>query len=770
MALTRTTRLLFPFILSFSLVACGGGGFTADESGAASSSTSTGGTSSNPNTGGSSTTNTSPVYRLGSGTATNFSEGQIEIGLANLSAGGTTGITATLIDQNNVLASESKTLTFTSDCISTGKSEVTSPVVSSTGVFTADYVAKGCEGDDEITATVGALTATGSVNVQPSTLGAVEFIGAEPKDILLSGMSAPGKQHTSLVQFLIKDDAGNPIEDADVSFSLTTNVGGIELSQTVSKTNANGIVNTIVQAGSVHTSVRVRATVVRNGITKASESSQLVIATGVADQNSFSLSIGTFNPAAFGVDGVEVPVNIIASDRYNNPVPDGTTVSFYTELGQIAPSCTTIKGRCSVNWTSSDPRDLGIADTRYPHDGITTVMAKVIGEESFIDTNSNGIFDDGDQFDTQSDKGEAFVDYNKGYQGNGIVTGFDDGLDRYFDYNDDNLHQEKDGKYTGLGCQHSTLCAGDNGLKDIFASAEIVMAESRLAVEVFKDGSILDPDFIENGKSYKIRVKGDVMHQIPPVGTTISVASDDATIERGSGTVPNSNFHESDVTDPLGYYETTLLVKDKDDTENVGCGTVKVSVSDANTTTLYLDYTENNPRVAENDIVSTNKDVAVIVDVLGNDRYPTCRAIQTITTTDPANGTATEENGKIKYTPDGGFTGEDTFSYTFTDGYGESATAEITVTTISAVNDIASTTVDAVVNIDVLANDTYPAGAIPSIEVSTNPTNGTATVESGKIKYTPNSGFTGSDTFSYIFTDTNSSISEAATVTVTVNP
>lgn len=47
MEITKTTRLLFPFILSFSLIACGGSGFSNESSGG---STTTGGTSSNPNT------------------------------------------------------------------------------------------------------------------------------------------------------------------------------------------------------------------------------------------------------------------------------------------------------------------------------------------------------------------------------------------------------------------------------------------------------------------------------------------------------------------------------------------------------------------------------------------------------------------------------------------------------------------------------------------------------------------------------------------------
>ena len=52
-----------------------------------------------------------------------------------------------------------------------------------------------------------------------------------------------------------------------------------------------------------------------------------------------------------------------------------------------------------------------------------------------------------------------------------------------------------------------------------------------------------------------------------------------------------------------------------------------------------------------------------------------------------------------------------------------------------------------------------------SISIDGPPSNGTATVENGKIVYTPNSGFTGTDTFTYIVSDGKG---ETATATVTV--
>lgn len=575
----KFVKVVTPIALAIALAACGGG---SDKFGSAG--TGSGGSGSGTGGSGSGTGGSGDTDNGGTGTVelTVLHLDPVKIGLTSLSAGGSTGITVELKDQNNNFSNKENTLTFTSACISNGTSEIVSPVTSSLGVFTTTYTAKGCEGDDVITAAVGALSTTGTINVLPANLGAVEFISAEPKNILLAGMSAAGFSHTSKVTFQIKNDVGGPIANADVDFELVKNGagdgGGVKLSSLVGKTNNDGFVSTILEAGSVHTTVKVRATVVRGSTSIQSESSQLSISTGIADQNSLSLSFSTLNPAAWNNDGVEVDVNIIASDRYNNPVPDGTAVSFYTELGQIQPSCETANGRCTVKWISAAPRDLGINDIRYPHEGITTVTAKVIGEESFLDNNANGVFDDGDVFDTDSDRGEAFADYNKEYgidrDGSGSVdtyvdlqgnirpqNGYDQGLDRFIlDFDGDGSYDPKDEKYTGLGCEHPTLCAADNGLKDIFASGEIVLSEDNQDFKIIDlSNSSIVVDTSENvfgqlevGKNYLLEVFGVTNKQVPPEGTSISVSGDGVKVLGGKLDVGSTNAHGSDVSNPYG--------------------------------------------------------------------------------------------------------------------------------------------------------------------------------------------------------------------------
>lgn len=106
----------------------------------------------------------------------------------------------------------------------------------------------------------------------------------------------------------------------------------------------------------------------------------------------------------------------------------------------------------------------------------------------------------------------------------------------------------------------------------------------------------------------------------------------------------------------------------------------------------------------------------------------------------------------------------DTFTYTLTDGNGFFSTAnlavamDVTVTvTVTkhppvARADTASTTPDKAVTVDVLANDTDPDGhgAKPTLlAIASGPANGTASIVSGKIVYTPKTGFHGTDSLVY---------------------
>ena len=86
----------------------------------------------------------------------------------------------------------------------------------------------------------------------------------------------------------------------------------------------------------------------------------------------------------------------------------------------------------------------------------------------------------------------------------------------------------------------------------------------------------------------------------------------------------------------------------------------------------------------------------------------------------------------------------------------------------TANNDAASTDQEVAVTINVLANDTDPDGDTLRVASVTQGANGSVTNNGTNVTYTPNSGFIGTDSFTYVATDGTAN-SNPATVTVTVN-
>jgi len=92
------------------------------------------------------------------------------------------------------------------------------------------------------------------------------------------------------------------------------------------------------------------------------------------------------------------------------------------------------------------------------------------------------------------------------------------------------------------------------------------------------------------------------------------------------------------------------------------------------------------PPVAQNDSAATSKGVAVNAAVLANDSDPDGDALTVSVTTPPGHGTATVNPDKtIRYAPDAGFTGTDSFVYKICDPSGacSSATVSIQVPTVA---------------------------------------------------------------------------------------
>ncbi|WP_172300496.1 Ig-like domain-containing protein [Pseudoruegeria sp. HB172150] len=187
----------------------------------------------------------------------------------------------------------------------------------------------------------------------------------------------------------------------------------------------------------------------------------------------------------------------------------------------------------------------------------------------------------------------------------------------------------------------------------------------------------------------------------------------------------------------------------------------------------------NNPPNAENDSLATGEGIQLVIDpatdLLGNDSDANGDTLTLISVTDPSHGTLTLNiDGTYTYSPTSGYVGPDSFTYTVSDGTSEgTATVNIAVGDFSNTAPVASDDAVAVsengsATFDVLVNDTDVDGDTLSVSSLGTASNGTVTLNpDGTVTYTPNAGFVGADSFTYVVSD--GSEQDTATVNITVN-
>ncbi|MFW1552981.1 tandem-95 repeat protein, partial [Vibrio parahaemolyticus] len=178
---------------------------------------------------------------------------------------------------------------------------------------------------------------------------------------------------------------------------------------------------------------------------------------------------------------------------------------------------------------------------------------------------------------------------------------------------------------------------------------------------------------------------------------------------------------------------------------------------------------------AENDVITTEEDTAVTIDVLVNDSDVEGDALSIQSASVPSEqGSVDIVDGKLVFTPAENFNGEATITYIVTDGdLTDEAKVTVTVTPVNdspvAVDDTTSIQEDTAVTIDVLTNDTDVDGDKLSIESASVPKEqGTVEVVDGKLVFTPAENFNGDAEITYTVTD--GQLTDEAKVTVTVNP
>ncbi|MBU2039360.1 MAG: hypothetical protein KKH95_09460, partial [Gammaproteobacteria bacterium] len=204
---------LISLLLTLLLTACGGdsggsvvGGTNTDSGSDGTTDTvdNGDGTTSDVTTG---TNITNP--RLGNGTGASFAVGVLDISDTALSAGGTTNISATIVDadrSNAKIVSQQYGVEFSSTCSEADPAKASfsrDESVTSSGEVSVTYEAKGCSGTDIISFKLYASTdgtvdktkvlhsATGTITVQPPEVGAITYVETSAPAISISTIGDP---------------------------------------------------------------------------------------------------------------------------------------------------------------------------------------------------------------------------------------------------------------------------------------------------------------------------------------------------------------------------------------------------------------------------------------------------------------------------------------------------------------------------------------------------------------------------------------------------
>ena len=282
-----------------------------------------------------------------------------------------------------------------------------------------------------------------------------------------------------------------------------------------------------------------------------------------------------------------------------------------------------------------------------------------------------------------------------------------------------------------------------------------------VTVEPANDAPVAGDDVALTGEDGSVTI--DVLaNDIDPDGDALTVTA--ANAANGSVTVnadntltytPNADFNGDD----------TITYTVSDGNGGTGTASVIVTVEPA-----------NDAPVAGDDVALTGEDGSVTIDVLANDTDPDGDALSVVSAS-AANGSVTvNADNTLTYTPNADFNGDDTITYTVSDGNGGTGTASVIVTVEPASvapvasDDVALTSEDGSVTIDVLANDTSSDGGPLAITSVSDGAHGTAALNAdGSVLYTPDADFNGADAFTYTVSDGNGGF-DTASVAVTVTP
>jgi VCBS repeat-containing protein len=231
---------------------------------------------------------------------------------------------------------------------------------------------------------------------------------------------------------------------------------------------------------------------------------------------------------------------------------------------------------------------------------------------------------------------------------------------------------------------------------------------------------------------------------------------------------PQANYNGTD----------SFTYKANDGTEDSNLATVSITVNAV-----------NDAPVADDQSITTDEDTPKEIALSATD-VDEGDSLTYHVVSGPAHGTLSGTGANLTYTPDADFFGEDSFTFSASDGNLDSNVATVSIT-VNAVNDAPvpednsyTTPEDTPLNIGapgLLGNDTDVeqdplhvadgnADTADGISPVSGPANGTVELhEDGSFTYTPNTNYHGTDSFDYRVCDNGSPEPKCSVQTATVN-
>jgi hypothetical protein len=246
------------------------------------------------------------------------------------------------------------------------------------------------------------------------------------------GLRGSGIQEQGLMTFKVSDSFGTPVPNTAIDFSQgQPNL--VTLNNLSGRTDSQGVVSVGYNAGPEVGVSTISATV--SG-TSVSGSQQIAVRGARPSASGFFFRCEHASLPVYDAGGVlSMKCEVRLSDRFGNRVGIPTPVNFATEAGAISASVMTKgfdlkdptspdEGTVTVTYTTDmgngfSPTDVTPIDgepnhvvsgrTLNPRDNLVTLIAMTQGEEAFVDTNHNGLYDANELF---VDEGDPFIDAN----------------------------------------------------------------------------------------------------------------------------------------------------------------------------------------------------------------------------------------------------------------------------------------------------------------------------------------------------------------------